>query len=126
MEEKRRILIVDDEEDLCDSIKQTLEATGNLEVTTCCDSRMAVRQVRKQPPDLILLEIMMPGMDGSGIAAELEADVDTRDIPIIFLTTLVSREHIERYGDRIGGRLFMAKPTETERLVDAIDTMTLQ
>ena len=126
MEEKRKILIVDDEEDLCDLIKLTLEATGNFEVSACCDSRMAVRQVRKHRPELILLEIMMPGMDGSGIAAELEGDKDTQDIPIIFLTALVSGEYIERYGDRIGGRLFVAKPVKTDKLVDAIDTMTLQ
>ena len=126
MEEKRKILIVDDEEVLCDFIKLTLEATGSFEVSTCCDSRIAVGQVRRQRPDLVLLDIMMPGMDGSGIAAKLEEEKDTQDIPIIFLTALISGEYVERYGDLIGGRLFVEKPVRTDRLVDAIDRMTLQ
>ena len=108
MAEEKKILIIDDEEDFCSFVKMNLEAMGGFQVSTCSDSRMAIRQVRMQRPDLILLDIMMPGRDGSGIAAELKADKDTQDIPIIFLTALVSEEDTERSDGFIEGRFFLA------------------
>jgi len=71
MEEKRRILIIDDEEDFCYLIKMSLEAMGDFEVLVCCNGREAVQLVKKQQPDLILLDIMMPGLCGSEIAEEI-------------------------------------------------------
>ena len=123
---KKKILVIDDEEDFCSLVKMNLEATGALEVLTCCSSRMAIRQVRTHHPDLIFLDVMMPGKDGPGIAAELKAGKDTQDIPIVFLTALVSEEDTERDGGLIGERFFIAKPAQTDKLINIINVLTSQ
>jgi len=121
MERKRRILIIDDEEDFCYFVKMNLEATAGFEVSVCCDSTEAVRQARKQQPDLILLDIMMPGMSGSDVAEELKNHSDTCDIPIVFSTALVKEEEIEEKNGVIGGRHFIAKPVKISELIDTIN-----
>ena len=123
---KKKILIIDDEEDLCDFVKMNLEAVGGFEVSTCSNSRLAVREVRMQRPDLILLDIMMPGRDGPGVAAELRADEDTQDIPVVFLTALVSEEDTRKSAGLIGEGFFISKPVRTEKLVEIINTLTSQ
>ncbi len=123
---KKKILIIDDEEDLCDFVKMNLEAVGGFEVSTCSNSRLAVREVRMQRPDLILLDIMMPGRDGPGVAAELRADEDTQDIPVVFLTALVSEEDTRKGAGLIGESFFISKPVRTEKLVEIINTLTSQ
>jgi CheY-like chemotaxis protein len=120
MGKKRKILIVDDEEDFCDFVKMNLEATTDFEVSVCYDSREAIGKVRGQQPDLILLDIMMPGIGGAEIAEELKDNDDTHDIPIIFLTALVREEEAKRKGV-IGGRRFIAKPVQTKELISIID-----
>lgn len=124
MEEKKRILIVDDEEDLCDLIKMSLEMTGAFEVSTCSNSKMAIGQVREQRPDLILLDVMMPGIDGPEIAAQLEESKDTKSIPIVFLTALVSGKETRRESGVIGGRFFLPKPVRTQELINMINELT--
>jgi len=121
MEEKRRILIIDDEEDFCYLIKMGLEAMGDFEVSVCCDGREAVQLVKKQQPDLILLDIMMPGLCGSEIAEEIRNNEDTQDIEIVFLTALVRKGEMEESKNVIGGRYFIAKPVEMNSLINTIN-----
>lgn len=124
MEGKKRVLIIDNEEAYCDSVKLSLESTGDFQVSTCCDSKMAVRQVEKHKPDLVLLEIMMPGMDGPEIATSLKVRDSTQHIPVVFLTGLISEEDIRESEGIIGGYYFVAKPLETEKLMDVINMAT--
>jgi len=121
MEEKRRILIIDDEEDFCYLIKMGLEAMGDFEVSVCCDGREAVQLVKKKHPDLILLDIMMPGLCGSEIAEEIGNNEDTQDIEIVFLTVLVRKREIKESKNVIGGRYFIAKPVEMNSLINTIN-----
>ena len=81
-----RILILDDDNDIRSIIRMSLEFTGNFDVVECSDGRDAVRLARETQPDLILLDVMMPGMDGPAVLAMLRADDDTASIPVIFLT----------------------------------------
>jgi len=88
---KKRILVVDDEPDFTSMLRLTLESHGYFEVREENDADRARAAVREFDPDVVLLDIMMPGMEGSEVAAALKADPVTRDVPVIFLTALVSQ-----------------------------------
>ena len=82
----RRILIVDDEDDIREVAQVSLELVGQYEVLTASSGRDGLRFARQERPDAILLDVMMPDMDGPATLAELRADPVTRDIPVVFLT----------------------------------------
>src|ERR1035441_8695941 len=89
---KKRILVVDDEPEITLMLKLNLEQTGRYEVRTENLGRRAIEAAREFRPDLILLDVMMPDMLGSEIAAQLEADPKLRAIKFVFLTAMVSKE----------------------------------
>ena len=91
LEEKRRILIVDDDRDASHLIKTLLEKNGRYVVLEENDAARAHQSARNFRPALILLDIMMPGTDGGGVAAQIETDLDLQRTPIIFLTGLVTK-----------------------------------
>ncbi len=91
LEEKRRILIVDDDRDASHLIKTLLEKNGRYVVLEENDAARAHQSARNFRPDLILLDIMMPGTDGGGVAAQIETDLDLQRTPIVFLTGLVTK-----------------------------------
>jgi CheY-like chemotaxis protein len=121
MKEKRKVVIVDDERDFCYFIKMNLEATGDFEVSVCCDSTEAVGHVKKLHPDLVLLDILMPGLSGPEIAEELGDKVDTREIPVVFLTAVATEEDTEERDNVIGGNYVVAKPVKITKLRDVIN-----
>lgn len=126
MNGKRKVMVIDDTEDFCEFIKVILEATGDFQVSSCYSGRMAVRQVERYKPDIILLDIMMPEMDGSEIASALKADNATQDIPIAFVTSLVSERDVDSGQGVIDGHYFIAKPVQTDRLINVINMITLE
>jgi DNA-binding response OmpR family regulator len=81
-----KILIVDDEEDFCYFVKRNLEAISNYEIITATKGRKGIQIARKEKPDLILLDIMMPGINGFEVLKRLKGNEKTRKIPIIMLT----------------------------------------
>jgi CheY-like chemotaxis protein len=90
----RRILIVDDEDDIREVAQVSLELLGPYEVLTASGGRDGVDSARLRQPDAILLDVMMPDLDGPATLAELRADPATRDIPVLFLTAKTqSAEH---------------------------------
>lgn len=82
----RRILVVDDDELLQEVAKAALELVGHWQVSTARSGGQAQEQAASEQPDAILLDVMMPGLDGPATVAGLRADPRTRDIPVIFLT----------------------------------------
>lgn len=120
----KRILIVDDEIGFCFSVKKNLEAAGDFEVEVCPDSKVAVKKAKDLRPDLILLDILMPGLSGSEVAARLKNDEDTKAIPVVFLTALITEEEAEEKQDAVGGQHFIAKPVETKELLRVINSIT--
>lgn len=82
----RRILIVDDEQDITEVARLSLELVGHWEVLTASSGADGVRQAREAQPDAVLLDVMMPDMDGPSTLAQLRADSATREIPVLFLT----------------------------------------
>jgi CheY-like chemotaxis protein len=119
---KKKILMIDDEVDFCYFAKRNLERTGELEVVVEVNARRAVEAAIAQKPDLILLDIIMPELDGSEVAFCLASDERTKDIPVVFLTCLAEEKKLtECDGVKlIGGRRFVSKPCETSELVAII------
>src|ERR1035437_3052873 len=118
---KKRILVVDDEPAMTRMIKLNLEQTGRYEVRTENLGRMAIAAARECRPDLILLDVMMPGMLGSEIAAQLQADPELRAIKFIFLTAVVTKDEALRSNAQIGGHTFVAKPFSEDDLCRVIE-----
>jgi len=115
-----RILIVDDSRDFIHSAKLALDRTGRYFVCVENDATKAHQSARNFGPDLILLDIVMPEIDGGEIAAQIQADPELRRTPIIFLTALVTKAEAKA-GLRIQGHPFLAKPITVPELIDTIE-----
>jgi len=117
---KRRVLIVDDDADSTHLVKILLEKAGHYVVLEENDSDEAHQSAGKFKPDVILLDVMMPKTDGGEVAAQIEADPELRNTPIIFLTALVT-EPETKAGLRIEGRRSLAKPINIPELIEQIE-----
>jgi DNA-binding response OmpR family regulator len=123
MPEQKRILIIDDEETLCTLVKLNLESTGRFAVATATDPREGLKLARSFKPELILLDLMMPYMEGSEVAEKLLELPETASVPIIFLTALADKNQVDTGDGNIAGRNFIAKPVTTGELVRRIDAI---
>jgi CheY-like chemotaxis protein len=92
MSGNRRVLVVDDDEMLREVARVALEMVGGWEVISASSGAEAQRVALSQQPDALLLDVMMPGMDGPSTVVALQQDPATRHIPIIFLTAKVGGE----------------------------------
>lgn len=118
---KRKILLVDDEEDFCFFVKLNLEKTGKYQVFTATKGIEGIRLARQFKPDLILLDIMMPEIDGGQVAEILLDDESTKMIPFAFVTAVVKKDELAKRGGQIAGRNFIAKPVTPEKLIEKIE-----
>lgn len=82
----KKILMIDDEQDFCQLVKQNLEMMGIYEVIIASKGKKGIKQALKNKPDVILLDIMMPGIDGLETLKRLKANQKTMSIPVIMLT----------------------------------------
>jgi CheY-like chemotaxis protein len=103
-----RILLADDESSIRTICRVNLETDG-LSVVEAADGREALEHVRQQQPELVLLDVMMPNVDGWEVAAQLAADAETRDIPVVFLSARASREDKAR-AQGLGAVGYILKP----------------
>ena len=117
--EKIRILVVDDESGFTRLLKLTLEKTGNYQVLEENDASKALEAARGFRPNLVLLDIVMPKMDGGTIASQMQADPMLKKTPIVFLTAIVSAQEVTP-GALIGGFTFLAKPVSLAALTKCI------
>jgi len=115
-----RVILVDDDRHVVDVVSQML-AQRRYSVITVSDGRRALSRIVEELPDLVLLDIVLPGLDGTSIAQQLRDNPATEDIPIVFLTGLVEAEETHRDANRIGGHYFLAKPFDARELFDVID-----
>jgi two-component system alkaline phosphatase synthesis response regulator PhoP len=114
--DKKRVLVVDDEPDITFFIKAGLEQTGEYEVMEINDATEAVEVARSFVPDVILLDVMMPRLDGGDVAYQIRQIPQLHDKLIIFLTATVLREEVAERRGIIGGEAFIAKPLLFEEL----------
>jgi CheY-like chemotaxis protein len=116
-----RILVVDDEAGVTRSLKLNLENLGTYEVRTENRSTQALKTARDFKPDLILLDVMMPEMDGGVIKEQLEADSLLRDVPVVFLTAILSKDETAGHEAVIGGMHYLAKPVDLAELTQCLE-----
>jgi CheY-like chemotaxis protein len=120
VKEKPRILIIDNNRDFTRSARLALERTGKYFVCEENDATKAHQTAQRFNPDLILLDIVMPEIDGGGVAARIQSDPRLQRTPVIFLTALVTKAET-RSGLRIQGHPFLAKPITLPELIRGIE-----
>lgn len=117
---KKKILVVDDEVSLTRMVRRGLEAKGNYLVLEENTGSRALETARSFKPDLVLLDVMMPDVDGGTIAGDFAEADDLKHIPIVFLTAIVTRQETAPAGSVIGKHTFLAKPVDLDDLVTCI------
>jgi diguanylate cyclase (GGDEF)-like protein len=118
METKKKIYVVDDEQDIVFLLNKRLTVAG-YDVESAHDGRGLLGKIKAAHPDLIILDVMLPGLDGFEIKKQLNEDMDTAHIPVIFLTAKQSvPDKLE--GVHLGGEDYITKPFEHEELLARI------
>lgn len=118
---KRRVLIVDDDPEIPALLTQQLEATGGYDVVGLTSSAHVLPTARSWRPDVIIMDLLMPGIGGTHVAALLDAEDPLRRIPIIFLTGVVTEEVAIKSG-AIGHHQCLNKPVHLHTLLLGIET----
>ena len=120
MVETKKILVVDDDKVFLRLVEYDLSKNG-FDVITAPDGEMGILLAKTQKPDLILLDINMPDIEGGDVVTILEANPQTQDIPIIFVTALLTKQEEIRRQNMMGKHSFFSKPYKLERLLEEID-----
>jgi CheY-like chemotaxis protein len=115
----RRILVVDDEDHIREVAQVSLEMVGGFEVLTASSGRQCLERAAAEQPDAILLDVMMPGMDGPAAFEHLRADERTRHIPVILLTAKVHSADRRRLAD-LAVTGIIAKPFDPMTLSEEV------
>jgi CheY-like chemotaxis protein len=120
----RKILLVDDEAGFTELLKMNLERAGGYEVRIENDSTKAVATVRSFMPDAIILDVVMPGMDGGDVQAQLQSNPLLARIPVVMLTALVdSTELSEGAVAQAGSQLVLPKPVNLPLLLNVLSNI---
>ena len=117
---KTKVLIVDDDMAASRLLGLGLEKTGAFEVKVENSATQAFGRVREFRPNVILLDVCMPGADGGDVAFQIHDDPSLRSIPIIFLTSLISGHETSKAVLR-GGYEFLSKPASLGKVIESID-----
>jgi len=117
-----RILVVDDERDNRELLDLILGWEGFV-VLSANDGEQALAAVASDAPDLLLLDVMMPGMDGYEVASRLKGDATTHQIPIIIVTALADTNDAKARGCSAGAEGFLAKPIDRDSLLRVVKAM---
>lgn len=121
MADKKRILVVDDEAELVKAIEIRLKA-ADYEVLAAYDGQEALDKARKEKPDLIVLDLMLPKMDGYKVCGLLKADTRYSKIPVIMFTAK-AQEGDMRLGKEVGAEAYITKPFEHQVLLSKIQEL---
>lgn len=121
MGQRKRILYIDDETDLQWLVKHILESVGGFEVMVCGSGAEGLRRMEDFAPDLVLLDVMMPGMDGFSVLRALRARPESVAVPVVFLTarTQEGSEYLALGADGV-----IAKPFDPSRFVEQVRALT--
>ena len=126
MSEKKKILVVDDEPDFCEIVKGQLEKEG-FDVELAYDGVEGLEKVKANPPDAIVLDVMMPEKDGYTVCSELKKDDTYADIPILMLTAVADRVSSTRYSHYDGMSMeaddYLPKPASAQDITESLKSM---
>jgi CheY-like chemotaxis protein len=124
MSEPARVLVADDDEDILALVTAVLQRSGH-EVIAVQDGAQALATVQSHSPDLAVLDISMPEVDGLEVLRRVRADVETRDLPVILLSAQAQEADVER-GYATGASAYMKKPFSPRELADQVDALLPQ
>ncbi|MFH1771199.1 MAG: response regulator [Candidatus Omnitrophota bacterium] len=119
---KARILVIDDDPDIVEVLRARLEA-NDYSVLSASDGEDGLIKIRQEAPDLVVLDIIMPRMDGFNLVKEIKANKETRDIPIIILT---AKDKMRDLFEMEGVSEYMVKPFKTEELLEKIKSLLIK
>lgn len=118
---KKRILIVDDEPSITQLLRLNLEKSGRYVVRTENAADRVLAALIEFKPDLVLLDVMMPGMDGGTLAEKIRHGRSFKNLPIVFLTAAVKQEELDARNGVIGGFPYIAKPLNVSGVISTIE-----
>ena len=121
MTERPKVLIAEDEETIVESLSFLMEKEG-YDVSIATDGQMAIAMIVRDLPDMVLLDVMMPGCDGFDVVRAVRANPQTRPVPIMMLTAK-TREVDRRKGLELGVDDFVTKPFSTRDVVSRVKAM---
>lgn len=121
---RKRILVVDDSAHATQLIERLLGGTGAYDVLAENNAKAAIQTARAFRPDLIILDVVMPEMDGPEIALALRGDEQLKDIPVVLLTSLISKDEPAAPDKLFSGFSLLGKPPRLEELVAYIEART--
>lgn len=121
----QRILCVEDEPDIQAVVRLALEQIGGFQVEVCSSGDEALARAAAWAPDLILLDVMLPGMDGPETLRRLREQPDTRGIPVAFMTARVQARELEHYRS-LGAIGLLPKPFDPMTLADQLRTLWVE
>lgn len=119
---KKKILMIDDEVDFCRMTKRNLEAAGDFIVEFATDSQKGIKLARQIKPDLILLDLRMPRIDGFGVLEALKKDFKTMSIPVVMLTAL-DTDDLKNKATSLYSEDYLVKPVEISELKAKIEAV---
>lgn len=126
MSEKKRILVVDDEPDFVSIVKKNLEKAG-FDVEVAYDGVEGIEKVTANPPDAIVLDVMMPEKDGYKVCSELKSNEKYNDIPILLLTAVADHVSSTRYSHYDGMSTeaddYLPKPASADDILDSVKSL---
>lgn len=118
--DKKKILIIDDEENFCSLVKKNVERTGEFEVSMAVNGEDGLKLIRELKPDLVLLDIVMPDLDGGDVVSMIRSDKNIKDTPIVFLTSLVRKDEAGQQAGFTQGYSLLAKTVTVGELIACI------
>jgi len=118
--DKKKVLIIDDEDYFCKLVKKNVEKTGEFEVYIATNGDDGIRSALEIKPDLILLDVVMPGMDGADVVSIIRNDKSIKDTPIVFLTAIVREEEANSQASFTRGYSLLAKTVTVGELIACI------
>ena len=119
---KKKILVIDDQEELLELTMRILQSRG-YDVITLVDGEEALHTIKKESPDLILMDMLMPGKDGAQICQEMKSDSSIRHIPVILTTGQMLDESEFSQEGLTGADDYLMKPFEIEELLAKIENL---
>lgn len=121
---RKKILIVDDEIALLETLRDALEIGDNYTVKTVSVSTKALDAALAFKPDLVILDVMMPDMDGGEVAAQMRSDPSLKNVPVIFQTAVMTKQEESHHHSSNPREHFLIKPVSIEELIEAIESLT--
>ena len=118
---KEKLLVIDDEKEFVDTVAERLEAKG-FDIVKAFDGKEGLEKVHLEKPDLVILDVMMPKMNGYDVCRKLKLDENFKNTPVLMLTAKFQPNDIE-FGKKMGADAYLTKPLELEALLHKINAL---